>query len=388
MNEIKERDFINSLKNNQLSPYQIYNFDLDYSLIYSAEYYLKHVEDSIKKEQKLNILFFDIEVFTNNSGEFPIPSLAKYPIVSNTIYSTFEKCYHAYFMLMGENINLFPSNNISELEESFTKYLNENGYMDDDETIKINLCNSENEVIIDSWNKIHELDPVILSGFSADNFDLPYIYNRLMGLCNNKEQVHNILSKFGNTKIRNYGKNQIVSILEYPLADIRHLYVTRAEGGLNYGKTQASYSLDWISNDELNLKKLEYKRSGMSIDDFYLKEPSNYLLYNIIDVILTNKLNQKLQHIELHNMLRRIMKVPFSTSLRGSKALFDGFVFHELKSQNKNIRFGIINERQMEISEEELKVLPRPKIQLVKKETIKEITSNQFTKCIFRFPGA
>jgi DNA polymerase elongation subunit (family B) len=328
MQEIQEREFINAIKNNQISPYQVYNFDLDYTSIFSTNYYLNHKLDNITKEQKLNILFFDIEVFTNNSKEFPAPSIAKYPIVSNTIYSSFQKCYEAYFMLMGENLNLFPVNNTKELEKKFKDYLVSNGYMEKDESIKINICQSENEIILNSWRRIHEIDPAILSGFNADKFDLPYIYNRLMNLTNNnKEQVQSILSKFNNINVRNYGKSQIIQIPEYPLADIRHLYIPRSEGGANYGKTRASYTLDWISDAELKLKKLEYKNSGMSIDDFYIKDPVNYLLYNIIDVILVNKLNQKLQHIELHNMLRRIMCVPFSASLRGSSVLFDNFVF-------------------------------------------------------------
>ncbi len=148
------------------------------------------------------------------------------------------------------------------------------------------------------------------------------------------------------------------------------------------------YSLDYIAEKELKLKKLEYNNDGKSIDNFYRDDPIHYLLYNIIDVILCNKLNQKLQHIELHNMIRRIMKVPFSASLRGSAVLFDSFVFHELRKQNKNIRFGIIAERSMTISKEELKLLPRPKIPLVKKETISEITQREFTSILFRYPGA
>ncbi len=150
----------------------------------------------------------------------------------------------------------------------------------------------------------------------------------------------------------------------------------------------AKYSLDYISEKELNLKKLEYSNDGKTIDNFYRDDPIHYLLYNIVDVILCNKLNQKLQHIELHNMIRRIMKVPFSASLRGSAVLFDSFVFHELRKQNKNIRFGIISERNMAISEEELKLLPRPKIPLVKKENITEVTQQELTKILFKYPGA
>jgi len=389
LQEINEQEFINALKNDQINPYQIYNFDLEYSSFYSTNHYLNYKHDNITKEQDLNILFFDIECFTNNAGEFPAPEAAKYPIVSNTIYSTFEKTYESFFMLISENTNLFPKDKISELEKKFKDYLIENKYLDDDENIKIHIFTNEIELITESWKRIHEIDPLILSGFNADFFDLPYIYNRLMNLFNeNKDRVNSILSKFGQVTYRSYHGRPLIQICEYPLADIRHLYVPRAEGGMNYGKTQPKYSLDWISSQELNLKKLEYKDTGISIDNFYLKDPENYLLYNIIDVVLVNKLNQKLQHIQLHNMLRRIMYTPFSASLRGSSVLFDNFVFHELRSQNKNVRFGIIDEKKVSISKEEIQKLPLPKIQLNKNYNIKEIDANTFTKFTSRFVGA
>ncbi len=389
MQEIQERDFINQIKDNQITPYNVYNYDVDYSTFFSSKHYLEDLKDDIQKEQKLNILFFDIECWTNNAGEFPKADQAKYPIVSNTIYSTFEKCYESFFLLQGENMSLFPINEIEQLEKDFKKYLLENEYIDEDETIKINLCNSEQELIINSWQRTHEIDPSIISGFNCHAFDLSYMYHRLMRFFNNdKDKVASILSKFNNVKTRKFGNDVYVDILDYPVADLRKLYVPRDEGGSNYGKKQAKYSLDVISSQELKLKKLEYSNDGTTIDNFYKQDPVNYLLYNIIDVILCKKLNQKLQHIELHNMIRRIMKVSFSSSMRGSSVLFDNFVFYELTKQKKYVRFGIIAERKMQISEEELKLLPRPKIPLVKKENVTSISQREFTKILFKYPGA
>jgi len=389
MEQLKERDFINKIKNNQISPYNVYNYDIEYSTFFSTEYYLKHINDTIQKEQPLNILFFDIEVWTNNCGEFPKAELAKYPIVSNCIYSTFEKCYEVFFMLSGENMSKFPVNEIDKLEQQFCDYLIKENYMEENETIKIHICNSELELIVSSWNRIHEIDPLVISGFNSDHFDTPYIYYRLLRLLNNdKEKVAQILSKFSNVKVRKFRNNTIVSIAEYPNSDLRTLYIPRDEGGSNYGRKLSKYSLDYISDSELNLKKLEYGNQGGTIDNFYRDDPIGYLLYNIVDVILCKKLNQKLGHIELHNMIRRIMKVPFSSSLRGSSILFDSFVYYKLQEENKNVRFGIIAERNMEITESEFKQLQRPKIKLVKKETITNVSRADFTKTLFRFPGA
>ncbi len=385
-NITKEEDLIKGIKNNQINPYQVYNFDIDYQTYFSIDHYLKNPNDNIENfDQPLNILFFDIEIYTKNAKVFPDPINAAFPIISNTIYSTFEKTFHSYYMLY-ENISLFRVNDISTIEKEFKKYLLDNKYIKKDDNIKIHIVQSEFELLKQCWNKIHEIDPTVLSGFNADYFDLPYIYNRLEKLTND---THKILSKFNSVKKRKYaGNRELISIADYPLLDIQSLYKPRSEGGMNYGESLASYSLDWIANHELKLKKLEYKSEGKSLDDFYLDDPENYLLYNIIDVALCNKLNEKLSHIEFHNTIRRIMKTSFSNSLKGSSILFDNYVYYELRKNKKNVRYGIISEKKLEINEEIIKKLPKPKIQLVKKPSITSISKSTFLKQTSTFPGA
>jgi DNA polymerase elongation subunit (family B) len=151
------------------------------------------------------------------------------------------------------------------------------------------------------------------------------------------------------------------------------------------GSKQASYALDFIADVEVDLKKLTYKSEGMTIDTFYERDPVNFLLYNIIDTTLCVRLNEKLHHIESYNMLRRLMKTPFTAALRGSSILFDTYVNFKLNEEEKYTRFGILDEVSVAISDDEISTLYIPKQM---KRTAKEISQQTFRTITGHFPGA
>ena len=378
---------IEEFNNLDISPYQIYNLDLDYQQSFSINSYLENKNDTIDNDQLLNILFADIEVFTNNAGVFPKPEIAKFPINAITIYSTFEKIFRSYFLLQHSNINKFPSKNeIPDLINQFTKDLLVDKYINSDEKLEIYMFTSEMDLIRACWGKIREIDPSVLSGYNMDRFDLPYIYFRLSNLLNKNEvEIGKILSLFGKIKVEKFGNEFLIKIPEMPVSDLMYLYKPRDDGGLNMGSKLSSYALDFVADHELNLRKKDYKDEGMSLDTFYEKDPVNFLLYNIIDVCLCARLNQKLKHIESYNMLRRLMKTSFTSSLRGSSILFDTYVNYKLNSENKFTRFGIVEETAFSISNDEIANLYIPKQM---KQTIKEISAATVRAILGRFPGA
>ena len=378
---------IEEFNNLDISPYQIYNLDLDYQQSFSINSYLENKNDTIDNDQLLNILFADIEVFTNNAGVFPKPEIAKFPINAITIYSTFEKIFRSYFLLQHSNINKFPSKNeIPDLINQFTKDLLVDKYINSDEKLEIYMFTSEMDLIRACWGKIREIDPSVLSGYNMDRFDLPYIYFRLSNLLNKNEvEIGKILSLFGKIKVEKFGNEFLIKIPEMPVSDLMYLYKPRDDGGLNMGSKLSSYALDFVADHELNLRKKDYKDEGMSLDTFYEKDPVNFLLYNIIDVCLCARLNQKLKHIESYNMLRRLMRTSFTSSLRGSSILFDTYVNYKLNSENKFTRFGIVEETAFSISNDEIANLYIPKQM---KQTIKEISAATVRAILGRFPGA
>jgi DNA polymerase elongation subunit (family B) len=378
---------LEEFNNLDISPYQVYGLDLDYQQSFSINSYLENKNDTIDNDQLLNIVFADIEVFTNNAGVFPKPEQAKFPINAITIYSTFEKVFRSYFLLQHSNINKFPSKDeIPDLINQFTKDLLVDKYINSDEKLEIYMFTSEMDLIRACWGKIREIDPSVLSGYNMDRFDLPYIYFRLSNLLNKNEvEIGKILSLFGKIKVEKFGNEFLIKIPEMPVSDLMYLYKVRDDGGLNMGSKLSSYALDFVADHELNLRKKDYKDEGMSLDTFYEKDPVNFLLYNIIDVCLCVRLNQKLKHIESYNMLRRLMRTSFTSSLRGSSILFDTYVNYKLNSENKFTRFGIVEETAFSISNDEIANLYIPKQM---KQTIKEISAATVRAILGRFPGA
>jgi len=135
------------------------------------------------------------------------------------------------------------------------------------------------------------------------------------------------------------------------------------------------------------LKKLEYNKEGYALDKFYEMNPIGYLKYNIVDVILCARLNDKLKHIELHNLLRRDMKTPLGLSLRGSSALFDTFFSYDLESHGKKMRYGMTQEMSRSLSEHEVKACVKPKEKKTK-WTIKKVNEKEYRKIVSHFEGA
>lgn len=226
-------ELYSQIEQGHILPEQVYNLDMEYPQSFSIDYYKNNPQDNIDLEQNLQILFLDIEVFSNFTGQFLPPECAS-PISAITIYSTFEKVYHMYGLLLSSNTVKFPKEKIEEVRQDYLKELRELEYITDEEDIQIHLFyNNEVDLLNKCWDHIRKLDPAVISGFNSDRYDYPYIYNRLKRLHNNDtKKVNNILSPIGFVKERRMGKDSYCQIAGFPCLDMRHLYVPRDEGGL------------------------------------------------------------------------------------------------------------------------------------------------------------
>jgi len=228
------QSFINDVKNGVISPYQMYNTDIDYPQYYAVDYYLNHPNDTIDKNMPIQTCFLDIEVYTGNSGKFPKPQEAEFPINSLTLRSSFEKKYVSFYMLTSRNASKFPYDDIKIAIDYYKKELIENKYIKDDEDIEIHLFNNELAMLKSFWVYIHNMDPAVLSGWYSSDFDIPYMYHRACKLTDDERgfEAARIMSKFGvvkKTKLRN---KVLVNISDYTDMDLAYLYRPRDEGGL------------------------------------------------------------------------------------------------------------------------------------------------------------
>jgi DNA polymerase elongation subunit (family B) len=155
-------------------------------------------------------------------------------------------------------------------------------------------CDTEEEMLekfLQSWEWYN---PDVVTGWYIENFDIPYIVNRLKLLLGDKAALR--LSPWGHLRekiILDRGK-------------MRRLYFPTGIALLDYLKIykkmelepRESYSLNFIASTEVGAKKLDYSEYE-SLFSLYKENFPKFMDYNILDVRLVDKIEQKKQMLQL-----------------------------------------------------------------------------------------
>ena len=173
--------------------------------------------------------------------------------------------------------------------------------------------------------------PDIITGWYVKFFDVPYLVNRITKLMGQdfakRLSPWNILNE---RMINIMGKDQQVWLpLGIALLDYLDLYQKFAPEG----KSKETYKLGFICNEELNETKLSYEEYG----DLHTLYKDNYQLfieYNIRDVELVDKLDDKLKLLDLALTLAYDSKTNYE-DVFSQVRMWDALIYNELKSQNK-----------------------------------------------------
>ena len=163
-----------------------------------------------------------------------------------------------------------------------------------DPRIKYYECDSEFDLLdrfIEVWRN---LDIDVVTGWNIEFFDIPYIVNRIKQVYNEdyakKLSPWNILNE---DTVEIFGKEQqTYSPMGIVVLDYQQLYKK-----FTYTQ-QESYRLDHIAFVEVGEKKLDYSEYE-SLFDLYNKDYQKFIEYNIRDVELVDKLDEKLSLIDL-----------------------------------------------------------------------------------------
>lgn len=220
----------------------------------------------------LKIFLLDIEVDTSLDSSFPTPERAAVPINLITLYDTLTKTTHTWG-LQGKYEATLP-NSI------------------------YHCCKTEQDLIlqfVDYWKTDY---PDIVSGWNSSGFDIPYIVNRFIRLFG--EDFINQLSPTSNVRSRriftDMGKEVTLwTISGISLIDYMDLYKTFSPG------EKESFSLNFISELELGEGKIAY--NAVSLSELAQTDWKLFVDYNIQDVHLLVKLEEKLKFLEIARML-------------------------------------------------------------------------------------
>lgn len=252
----------------------------------------KEVNHYFEKEEfdynKRDILFIDIEVLSDNG--LPDVDFADKEILLITVKSNKSDKYV-----------VFSSKDFDEnvVEKTIG--------VEKDKIVKI-VGKNEEEMLKLFINKISVSNKgFILTGWNFIKFDWLYLINRIKRLFGEnfvRELIPNqIKSKYKrilikDKKYRTYISRGTIDYIDVPVVpglnpiDYRSIYIK-----YSYSE-KSSYSLDHIAEEELGINKLKFGSLTLSKEDLE-KRWDDYVSYNINDVILVEKLEEKLKLLNL-----------------------------------------------------------------------------------------
>ena len=166
--------------------------------------------------------------------------------------------------------------------------------------------------------------PDILTGWNVRFFDLPYMVTRITQTLG--ESAANRLSPWRSirqkTVVRMNREQTAYEPMGLAVLDYYELYQT-----FTY-VNQESYRLDHIAFVELGERKLSYEEFD-SMSEFYKKDFQKFMVYNVRDVDLVIRLEEKMKLLELACALAYSAKVNFQDVFSQVKT-WDQIIYHYL----------------------------------------------------------
>ena len=182
---------------------------------------------------------------------------------------------------------------------------------------------------LDYWND-SIWKPDVVTGWNVEGFDVPYLVKRITQVLG-EDQARRLSpwNKLTKRTIFSRGKEQEI----YIPVGIQVLDYMQVYRKFSF-KVQESYSLDYISEDVLGQKKLDYRDLGYrSLDDLYERGYETFIDYNLRDTELIDLLEEKLGMLGLIFTMAYIAKVNFS-DMFGTVRAWDGLCHDFLMSRN------------------------------------------------------
>ena len=190
-------------------------------------------------------------------------------------------------------------------------------------------CHSEEGLItrfVDWWTKN---TPEVITGWNCEMYDIPYLMGRIERLMGEKYAKR--ISPWGicrRNEITIQGRPNIV----YDLAGISVIDYLDLYKKSPATPNQESFRLDHIAMMELGQKKLDHSEYD-TFRDFYTKNWQKFVDYNVVDVELVDRLEDKLKLIDLCCTRAYDAKINFS-DVAFQVRTWDAIIYNYLKKKN------------------------------------------------------
>ncbi len=286
------RDFIKQYKG--VAEFPVYG-NPNYMIQYISEKFPKKFQWNMNK---IRIYTIDIEVSAEDG--FPNIQSAASDVTAITVHNSSTNEYHVW---------------------------GTGGYVPHDQTKKIfyNECDDEDDLIENFLQWWETNYPHIITGWNCKFFDIPYLVNRITYL--GKKPAR--LSPVGVLNDRNVviagRENQFYTLVGISTLDYIDLYKK-----FTY-KVRESYRLDYIGSVELGMKKVSVE--DVQGYDLYKTNYQKFIEYNIRDVEIVERLEEKMKLLELVITLAYESKINFEDVFSPVRT-WDAIIYNFLKKKN------------------------------------------------------
>ena len=189
---------------------------------------------------------------------------------------------------------------------------------------------TEKELLNDfiNWWMIEENCPEVITGWNSEFYDMPYLVRRIDRILG--EKLMKRLSPWGlvteKMSIRDHRE-----MIHYDVGGVTQLDYLTLYKKFTY-KKQESYRLDYIADVELGQKKLDHSEFE-TFKDFYTNGWQKFVEYNIIDVQLVDRMEDKMKLIELAITMAYDAKVNYNDVFT-QVTMWDTIIYNYLKNKN------------------------------------------------------
>jgi DNA polymerase elongation subunit (family B) len=173
--------------------------------------------------------------------------------------------------------------------------------------------------------------PDIITGWNSNTFDVTYIYNRLKLVLS--EKMADQLSPFGVVQyreIKTFNNNKEEKTYRAAIVGIALLDYLELYKKFGARSVKESYKLDAIALEELKEQKL--KNPYNTFREFYLENPTLFLVYNVKDVELVDRLEKKMKLLELALTIAYTCKINYE-DVYGPVKMWDIIIYNYLNSK-------------------------------------------------------
>jgi len=261
----------------------------------------------------INVTTIDIEVASDDG--FPEPDVASKEVTAICIKNNIDNTYYVWALRDYDvNQSIMQTNRVVYKK-----------------------CDTEGQLLLDfitHWSSPTHC-PDVVTGWNSRFFDIPYLVNR----------INNLLGSDWVKKLSPWGliDSRDVTIMArkqtaYEIAGISQLDYMELfkKFGYSYG-AQESYSLNHISHVVLGEKKLSYEEHS-SLFSLYLNDHQKFIDYNIKDVELVDRIEDKLGLITLALTMAYRGGVNYGDTF-GTTAIWDSIIYRDLSTQKIAVPF-------------------------------------------------